>query len=206
MAISRFKTSTLAQGLPKYQKLWDGISTPITSAFQSIATLDASGTSSVTFSSIPQGYKHLQIRYIARSTLGTADTYYSQLRFNGATSGYTHAMMSGNGQTPSGGFNSQTSAGSIVVGYTIPTAGDGGTYGTGIIDIYNYSNGAMFTTTKATSGYNTNGVQSDTYVKGGMVMFSGSAWQSTSAVTSIQCYGVDTYSSGSTFALYGIKG
>jgi hypothetical protein len=53
VAISRFKTSTVAQGLPKYQDFWDGVSVPLPTP--PVATpslwLDANLASSFTYSS-----------------------------------------------------------------------------------------------------------------------------------------------------------
>jgi hypothetical protein len=53
MAISRFKTSTLAQGLPKFQDLWDGVSVllPTPPVATPSLWLDANLASSFTYSS-----------------------------------------------------------------------------------------------------------------------------------------------------------
>ncbi len=181
-----------------------------TNSYESIATYTASGgETSFTFSSIPSTYKHLQIRYLARATDTAVDTYFGQLALNGDTgSNYANHQLTGNGAAAYGDFagGTSTSATKAIIGFTMPTAGDGGTYGAGIVDILDYQNTNKYKTIRALSGYDTNNVQNGTYVKGGIIQLSSSLWMNTAAVTSVTVKGVNGFSVNSSIALYGVKG
>ena len=74
-----------------------------TGSFESIATATGTGSSStITFSSIPSTYTHLQIRGIGKSVLSTpASSDYAKMYFNGDTSTanyYAHQLY-GDGST-----------------------------------------------------------------------------------------------------------
>ena len=73
MAIKRLTGTGIQSRNAKSSKVWDGESSM--GAFESIATavVDSSGASSITFSNIPQTYKNLQIRYIARNQGSSGD-------------------------------------------------------------------------------------------------------------------------------------
>ena len=65
-------------------------------AYELISTTILSTTAtSVTFSSIPSTYKHLQIRYIARATTGGVANF--TMTFNGTSSGYSYHGLYGDG-------------------------------------------------------------------------------------------------------------
>jgi len=202
MAISRFKTSTLAQGLPKYQKLWDGTSVVLTGAYESIATAVGTGSNQVfTFSSIPQGYKHLQIRasLMTSGLGGTVTQYGGWVTINGDTaSNYADQVVYGDG----------SSTGSYTV---VPRANTGmityntyGTYSTpNIIDILDYSNTTKFKSLRSFNG-------GDSNINGYIALGSG-LWRNTSSVTSISLYlnagfGSHNFTSDAIVSLYGIKG
>ena len=103
----------------------------------STVTVGAGGSATVTFSSIPSTYTHLQVRYIARDTF--AATYdITSLKLNGATSGYSWHELSGNGSTASAGAGTSTSyirAGRV--SYANDTAN---TFAGGVLDILDYAN------------------------------------------------------------------
>jgi hypothetical protein len=197
MAISRFKTSTLAQGLPKFQDLWDGTSVVVLpTSYESIATATPSG-SDVTFSSIPQEYKHLQIRAIAKTTRNDAavDTMY--FRFNGDTgSNYNVHTFSSNGSS----VESSSYPGTTIWGtWSLTDAqSQANTFAPVVFDIIDYSDTNKFKTTKSLGGSDRNGA-------GGTGQFSG-LWRNTAAITSIRIFAEGNFVSGSHFALYGIKG
>lgn len=163
-------------------------------AFESIATTTASGSqNSLTFSSIPTTYQHLQIRFMSFSS--GENTY---LRFNSDSgSNYIRHGLYGNGTT-AGAFGS-----------TAQTSIDSGAYGTdesttnpfvAIIDIHDYNSTSKTKTVRIFSGADKNG-------SGAVNLFSG-LWNSTSAITSITLTttAAGNWTSNSTFALYGIKG
>jgi len=67
-------------------------------AFESIATLSGSGVSTVTFSSIPSTYKHLQVRMFGQAAGGSGGVV--RMRFNGDTgTNYTAHYLTGYGST-----------------------------------------------------------------------------------------------------------
>jgi len=205
MAISRFKTSTLAQGLPKYQKLWDGTSVANPNSYESIATVavGSGGSSSIVFSSIPQTYKHLQIRGIGKfnNSTGTDITLYA--RFN-SDSGANYAWRVVNtyfgGTTTSSSYGQQTAVNQL--GISAPPAsasGLGNVFVSFVADISDYSS-----TSKAKGFRSISGDDGNT-VYGNLDLRSG-AWNSTAAITNIELGISSTLVQYSHFALYGIKG
>ena len=71
----------------------------VTSSYESIATttVGALGASSVTFSSIPSTYKHLQLRWIARSNRVAAQDFVD-IRLNSDTgANYSAHLLYGDG-------------------------------------------------------------------------------------------------------------
>lgn len=201
MAISRFKTSTLAQGLPKYQKLWDQSTVVYTGAFEPIATVTGTGSNQVlTFSSIPGTYKHLQIR-ASLTTLGLGGTtsYGGWITLNGDSgSNYSDHTVYGDGGTADDYITApRTSMGVITYqtnpAYTAPS----------IVDILDYADTNRNTTVRSLYGGDSNG--------SGFVGFSSGNWRNTAAVTSISLYlnagfGGHNFTTNATATLYGIKG
>jgi hypothetical protein len=168
-------------------------------AYDSIATttVGAGGASSITFSSIPSTYTHLQIRTLARDSRANSATNLT-IQFNGDTAAnYADHVLYGNATTAvSGADVSQTSA------VTIRAAGNNATansFGAGIIDILDYANTNKYKTLRSLSGFDDNG--------SGQIWLISSLWMSASAINSITISPTTSpilqYSS---FALYGIKG
>lgn len=172
-------------------------------AYESIATLTASGgETSLTFSSIPSTYKHLQIRFLARSarTNGLPGSENLNLQFNADTgANYAHHTLRADG---SGVYAAGTAdATQININNAVIASGSSNTltYSTGIIDINDYSATNKNKTLAAIGGYDFNG--------SGRIAFSSGFRNSTSAITSIRLeIDGNQFASGSTFSLYGIKG
>ena len=160
-------------------------------SFESIATSTPSGTTSVTFSSIPSTYKHLQIR--AKISNVTSNIYY-YTQFNGDTSAsYARHGLYGDG-TSAAAFGAAT-RNEIMVGY------DGGfTQPLNIIvDIQDYANTSKNKTVRAISGNDQNGA--------GIIALLSGLWMNTSAINSLTIYnGGNNYTTGTVISLYGIKG
>lgn len=172
----------------------------INGSFESIATVTvgAGGSSTVTFSSIPSTYKHLQIRAISRVTGAVTDADIS-LTFNGDTaSNYSAHYLFGNGSGPAAGGGSSSS---FSIGIRSTGANSAANiFGTGVIDILDYADTNKYKTARSLNGHDQNAVAT------GYIFLSSGSWRSTSAITSITL----TPSSGniaqySTFALYGCK-
>ena len=161
-----------------------------TNSYASIGTVTvgSGGASSITFSSIPSTYTHLQIRMFAQTTNGNTD---STISINGNSSVYRHQLY-GNGSSASANATSGDA-------YIIFTPGNtANTFGPAIIDILDYTNANKNTTVRAFSGRDLNG---SGYVGIGSALFTGLG-----PVTSITLNGFSTsYAQYSSFALYGIR-
>jgi hypothetical protein len=169
-------------------------------SYESIATLTGDGTAtSLTFSSIPSTYKHLQIRWIARSArVGVSDNLIIQ--FNGDTgANYANHRLSGNGTSATAGSTASTTQ--MVAFDSVRASGSSNTlsYGTGIIDIHDYASTTKNKTIRVLSGWDLNG--------SGVIALSSGFRNSTTAVTSITLESDgNAFATSSVFSLYGIKG
>lgn len=164
-------------------------------SFESIATITPSGVSTITFSSIPSTFQHLQVRAIAkRDTVTTGGS--SNLRFNGDTgSNYTRHFLRGSGSAASaGGSTSQTSIECFEHTGNDPV---NSIMGVLILDVLDYASTSKYKTVRTISGNDNNG--------SGNIYLTSGLWLSTSAVTSLTLFTTANYLN-STFALYGIKG
>ena len=176
----------------------------VPSSYESIATLTASGNpSSLSFTSIPSTYKHLQIRGISRwAGGGSVSAYSTSIRINSVTTSiYAFHQLYGNGT--SAASENSTNQTSIDLGRsTLATATLANTFGATIIDILDYADTNKFKTLRSLSGTEIN----QSLSTGGIDLQS-CLWRSTSAINSITLEGaVGGWANGTTFALYGIKG
>ncbi len=168
-------------------------------SYESIATSTPSGTD-VTFTSIPQTYKHLQIRVLSRTTRNDAAVDGLYLRFNGDTASNYSYHFGINGL----GSGTPTSSGSANVATMVMTFSGADAQTTAnvftayVIDILDYTNTSKYKTVRSLNGYDANG--------SGSVMLSSANWRNTNSVTSIRLFAEGNFVSGSHFALYGIKG
>lgn len=205
MAVRQLSKSTIAQGLPRGSKFWDGLT--FLSDYDSIATVTvgAGGTSSVEFTSIPATYKHLQIRVLSQSTYSaSADQDAFSLQFNGDTaSNYSDHKLIGNGSSASAAARTN---GSYIELYQQTNAQytGGVIFTVGVIDILDYADTNKYKTVRALAGNDTNGTGGEP----GRIFFSSGNWRSTNAITSIK-FQSSSMTRGflqySHFALYGIK-
>lgn len=166
--------------------------------FESIATANPSGTTTVTFSNIPQTYQHLQIRYIARdNNSGVLQGQSIRVGNGSADSGANYALhrLRGDGSSATAQAVTGTNAGDII--WMGNTAGSN-TFGAGVIDILDYRDTNKFKTFRSLMGTENNG--------DGSMWFGSSLWRSTSAINYIEITSTANFISGSRFALYGIKG
>lgn len=155
-----------------------------------------SATSTITFSAIPQTYKHLQIRTSARSAGFVGQ---GQIRFNGdATNSYSFHQVAAS--------NSSTFASADT---TYPFMGinnwvwqSTNSFNTSIIDILDYSVGTKNKTMRVISGRNSFADGNQT------VSLSSGQWMKTDAISSITILleSSGSYATGSRFSLYGIVG
>lgn len=168
----------------------------VATSFESIATVGVYDNSSVytlTFSSIPSTYKHLQIRGQTNNGSGTG-TQYGLIQFNSDTgNNYSYHILEGNGSSASASATTSTS--SIKISKQNDTTD---IFSIPIVDILDYTNTNKYKTVRTLSGYeeSAQGVQ-----------FISGLWQSTSAISTITIK-LDTGKFGkyTQYALYGIKG
>lgn len=197
--ISRASKSSILQGFAKSRSLLAGNAAYIPTSYESIATVSLTANqTTVSFTSIPSTYKHLQIRTSNLYSMND-DSFY--VTFNSDTgANYSWHLIEGHQTTiRSLAYSTQNSISQWVTGAS--SSGTSSYPGVAIIDIFDYADTNKYKTTKTIGGYDTNSTTPYSLVG----MFSGT-WQSTSAITSISMVGNGQFTSGSKFALYGIRG
>ena len=198
MAITRVKASSLTQGLPKKKTILAGNDVILPGSYEAIGTASGTGSSgTITFSSIPGTYKHLQIRYIGRSSItGVAGTTL-RMRINGYTSTYPLHRLYGNG-TSATAYASTTEVYLQDVMSAATNSATASVFGAGIIDILDYANTNKNKTVRSLSGIDNNG--------SGDIIFGSGLYQQTTAITSITLEANGgNWLVNSQFDLYGIK-
>ena len=155
-------------------------------------TVGAGGSASITFSTIPSTYKHLQIRAIALSS----SSNHGDLQLNGDTAtNYAGHSLEGDG----GSVAAQAGATRSDMFSMVRMAGSSGAVAASVIDILDYASTNKYKTVRALRGFDNNGT-------GNIGLISGS-WRSTSAISSITINArAGSFAQYSHFALYGIKG
>jgi hypothetical protein len=193
MAISKITSSGLAGD--KYNVMTAG-----NNYYEPIATTLLTSTSAtITFSNIPQGYKHLQIRGIARNTDSTAGSY-ANIRLNGdANSNYATHIMGVFSPTVKSSY-AYTSATSLTE--MVYCNGGGSTaaaFGGTVLDIIEYTNTNKYKTLRGFTGWQNNTT--------GNFLFNSGLWMSTAAINSIVITSAaGVFSINTRFSLYGLKG
>jgi hypothetical protein len=198
MAVSRVKTSSILQGFPKSRSLLAGNAAFQPTSFESIATITGTGSSgTITFSSIPSGYKHLQIRSnFFTSAYGTPAI---RLQFNGDTgANYANQRLFTNSATV-GANNVANGTNILLIGGSPDINSDYAI--SSIVDIHNYSS-----TTKNKTVRGISGTDGAAYFAAGNASLISGLYISLSAISSITISLASlNFTTNSTFALYGIK-
>ncbi len=165
--------------------------TGLTTDFVALSTVVGSNNNAVTFSSIPQGYTHLQMRctYLGSSIV------YNWANVNGdfgANYNFRQTYWDGAGITLGAGYSGITGM------YGANAASSNTTPTNYILDINDYSNTSKYKNF-ASFGVTNSGA-------GGYVYWRSGFYPSTSAITSltISADGTSTFTSDSIFTLYGI--
>lgn len=169
--------------------------------YESIATVTlGSASSSISFSSIPSTYQHLQLRGLVRSAGSDASYQHIAIQLNSDTgSNYWSHGLYGTGSSALA--HGDGSAVTKMLSANIPTSTQtASTFNGTVIDILDYKNTNKNTTVRALGGFDSNG-------GGALGLYSG-LWSNTAAVSTVTLtvYQGSNFVSGSTFALYGIKG
>jgi hypothetical protein len=196
MAVTRAKTSSVAQGPSTSKTFLAGNPVILPGSYESIASASGTGSSgTITFSSIPGTYKHLQIRYIARTDFATAgaDFLYS-LNGNTTNSNYAYHRLGGEGSVAF----AQSATSSRLVGINNGSSAGANMYAVGIMDILDYANTNKNRTIRNLVGSDRNG--------SGLVAMYSNLYMSTTAVSSISLITENgNWTALSSFALYGIR-
>jgi hypothetical protein len=164
--------------------------------YESIATVNvgAGGSASVSFSSIPSTYKHLQLRYISADNRTGSGTGSSNLywKINGDTgTNYSFHELYGTGASAGAG-SAANYAGWITYG------GNSSTWGCGVIDFLDYADTNKYKTVRALTGADDNG--------DGFIELTSANWRNTAAISSLSVTPLTpNFLQYSSFALYGIK-
>jgi len=170
----------------------------VTNSYESISTVTlGSTTSTISFTSIPSTYKHLQIRGILRkSAAAGGDACY--LQFNSDTgANYSFHRLYGDGSSATAyGEASTTYACQFIQASSSHSAS---VFGVNVIDVLDYQNTNKYKTVRILAGYDNNG--------SGVSAFYSGNWRNTNAISTITINaGVDSLAQYSSLALYGIKG
>lgn len=175
--------------------------TPSTNSYESIATVTvgSGGTASVSFTSIPSTYEHLQIRLLARSNRSDNNEQIG-IQFNSDTGNNygSHGLWADGSGIGAAALNLPGSA--ITLPWVAAANNNASVFGVSVIDILDYRNTNKYTTVRGLNGYDNNG--------NGQSGIGSGLWRDTSAITSIVVkpfYG-SLWSQYSHIALYGIKG
>jgi hypothetical protein len=167
--------------------------------YESIATVTvgSGGSSTISFTSIPSTYQHLQVRGIARSSFASGGDAV-KVNLNGDSGGnYIRHVLLGDGSTATAAASS-TGATFGSLG-SVATAQDAASiFGAIVFDLLDYANTNKNRTMRSLSGYDVNGA--------GSIELRSNLYTSTTAVSQITlACGSGNFLQYSQFALYGIK-
>ena len=178
------------------------------SSYESIATVTLGSTSStISFSSIPSSYKHLQLRGIARTNTGTS-LQDVRIRFNSdSASNYSFHKIYGDGTGAYAAASTTQTAGFAGLAVDGSVGSNAYFISGSIIDILDYTSTVKAKTVRVLSGNDSN-----TNTGVGYLQYGSTAWyKNTSSVyesvtdITLSLSG-NSYAQYSSFALYGIRG
>jgi hypothetical protein len=185
-----------ATGSGEYSSASGSITPTEATSFESISTVAlASGSGTITFSSIPSTYKHLQIRMIGASTNGTVADAYIRFNSDSGANYFYHQLRSNSTTAQSYSYASQSQ---MVI--TSNTGQSSTIFNAAVCDILDYTSTAKNKTIRSHNGYSLGS-------GGGESITHSGAWNNTAAISRIDItLSGGTFYANSHFALYGIKG
>lgn len=169
----------------------------VSKTFELISTtVVGSSVSTITFSSIPQTYKHLQLRTSVRSD---GYTGFGLITFNGdTTNSYSsHFVEAGGSSTYAGNRISQPN---IAISNWIWRTTNG--FNSSVMEITDYSSSSVNKTVRSINGRNSFNDGNPT------ISLTSGLWRNTQAISSIT-FAIEssgTFAANSRISLYGIKG
>ena len=174
-------------------------------SYESIATITVGSTAqaAIEFTSIPQTYKHLQIRSVSRKDGSQTGAPGMQMIFNGDDneSYNSHYLQFGFYNTVSDAYSSNVARANMNAMYSAGGGQTANVFAPGIFDILDYTNTSKYKTVRSITGPSSNVNASDL----DYIILGGGLWRSTSAINSIKI-SLNNFVQHSQFALYGIKG
>jgi hypothetical protein len=160
-------------------------------AYDALATVTLSAaTASIEFTGIPAGYKHLQVRAIARATASGGATGLWFLNSDTTQSNYYSHFLVGNGSTATAAAYNNP--------YSWSYTDSANVFPAFVMDILDYANTNKYKTIRTLRGWDANG--------SGNVSLESGLWKNTNAVTTFK-FNMDTgnLAQYSSFALYGVR-
>lgn len=175
-------------------------------SYDALASITLSANADeIIFSNIPSEYKHLQLRYSARTNRTTYAVNDLFMGFNIdnaelSSTKYSFHYLRGDGSSIASGGTASTWR--VYMPGLMATQNSSGP-AVGIVDILDYSNVNKYKTVRMIGGFDTNGTVAG---YGGFVGVSSGNWRDTSAINSIRI-SADylPYLTNSVFSLYGVK-
>jgi hypothetical protein len=171
-------------------------------AYNSIAsyTVTSASTSSITFNTIPQTYKHLVVRMSLKVTGSSLATIWYYPNGNTGSSDYYYYQMYSNGTSrSSGGGSGQTGSDTAYV----PSASQTNAFGASIMLLPDYTNSTSIKSQQTLTGFAAGSGANFIILRGGAYYGTGSTNPITSLTFTPNTGSIAQYS---TIALYGIKG
>lgn len=177
-------------------------------AYDALATITvpSGGAASITFTGIPTGYKHLQLRGIAQDNRTTYNQSSFGFRFNGDSgSNYSYHFLQaswGAGATTVDSMGSGSQNQAFSVG-SITSSVSANHFGGFVIDILDYANVSKNKTIRGFSGVDANPAAGYRPIP----RLGSGTWYSTSAINSMTIYSEfgTAFNQYSQFSLFGVK-
>jgi hypothetical protein len=168
-------------------------------AYDSLISVALSTTTEgITFSGIPTGYKHLQVRAIVRSAAAAVNDDFL-VRFNSDSgSNYVGHALYGSGSSAGATITGTTSTTTLYQALVAGNSLSANIFGSVVMDVLDYENINKYKTVRTFGGYDDNSTNGHISLRGGL-------WMSNSAITSITISGGSSWLANSSFALYGVK-
>lgn len=167
-------------------------------AFEAIAsTTLTTTTSTVTFSSIPGTYEHLQLRFQARDAAATTLIVPLATLNNDSGANYVYHRVYGTGSLASADGNT---ASTYIQTGAIPAANaTANCVSSTIVDVLDYASPSKNSTLRIVSGVDTNNTLGRVWVASGL-------WLNTSTINRVDITSAGSgFVAGSVFALYGFR-
>jgi len=182
-----------------------GASAAVAGSYELISTAYGTGSSdTITFSSIPQTYKHLQFRCVVKTTASAAARSWGIRLNNQSGVSYRSHFLRGYGSVQTadagGGNDDRIRFDDGIIG---STTGYTNIYTGSIIDILDYSSTLKNSTTRNFGGFSVSSTEANrVFLASGMIDGTGAV----STVSFIPQGAGDNITSASRISLYGIKG